>query len=82
MGDGHGLVFLLLEGLFDLVELRSFSNGCLELRGLDTVCLETVGEAVGKVTRVQNENIITRLDEVGSDLVPAESAGTREDKGL
>jgi hypothetical protein len=70
VGNGDELVFLFFKGLLDLVQLRAVSNGSLELSNLDTVCLETIGEAVGKVTSVQDQNIITRLSQVGSNLVP------------
>lgn len=82
VGDGDGLVLLLLQCLLDLIELWAVANGGLELSGLDTVRLETVCEAVGKVTGVEDEDIIARLDQVGGDLVPAEGAGSRDDKRL
>ena len=61
MCDCEDLVLLLLEGLLDLVKLRPVANGCLQLCNLGAVCLEAVGERVGEVTRVQNEDLITRL---------------------
>ena len=82
VGDGDELVFLLLESLLDLVQLRTVANGSLELSSLDTICLETIGEAVGKVASVQDQDIITRLGEVGSDLVPSKGTGTGDDEGL
>ncbi|KAH0389061.1 PLP-dependent transferase, partial [Aureobasidium melanogenum] len=82
MGDGDELVFLLLQGLLDLVQLGSLSNGSLELGSLDAVCLETIGEAVGKVASVQDQDIITRLSKVGSNLIPSKSTRTGDDKGL
>jgi hypothetical protein len=82
VGNGDELVFLFFKGLLDLVQLRAVSNGSLELSNLDTVCLETIGEAVGKVASVQDQNIITRLSQVGSNLVPSKGTGTRDDEGL
>lgn len=52
VGDGDKLVFLLLQGLLDLVQLRSLSNGSLKLGSLDAVGLEAIGEAVGEVASV------------------------------
>jgi hypothetical protein len=52
VSNSNELVFLLLEGLLDLIQLRAVSNGSLELGSLDTVCLETIGKAVGKVASV------------------------------
>lgn len=70
--DGDDFVLFLLQRLFDLVELRAVTDGCLELCGLDTICLEAIGEAVGKVARVEDESVIARLSQVGGDLVPTE----------
>jgi hypothetical protein len=80
--DGDHLVLPLLERLLHLVELRPVADLRLELCDLDAVCLETVGERVGKVARVQDEHLLARLDQVGRDLVPAKRAGARDDKGL
>jgi len=82
VGDGQELVLLLLEGLLDLVQLRAVANGCLELSGLDTICLETIGEAVGKVSSVEDEDIVSRLGQVGSNLIPSEGTRARDDEGL
>ena len=80
--DGDDLVALLLERLFDLVELRALANGRLQLRRLDAVRLEAVGKGIGEVARVQDKGFVAGLDEIGSDLVPTEGAGARNDKGL
>jgi hypothetical protein len=76
------LVALLLQRLLNLVELRSVADGSLELSDLGAVCLKAVGERVGKVACVQDEDLITRLGQVRGDLVPAECAGAGDDKGL
>ena len=82
VGDGDELVVLLLQSLLDLVQLRSVANGSLELCCLDAICLEAVCERVGKVTSVQDKDVIAGLCEVGGDLVPAEGAGAGENEGL
>jgi hypothetical protein len=80
--DCENLVLLLLQGLLDLVKLGSVANGCLELCDLDAVCLEAVGERIGEVASVEDENLISRLSQVGSDLVPSECTRARDDEGL
>lgn len=82
VGNGNSLVLLLAQSLFDLIQLWALAYGCFELCGLDSVCLEAVGKAVGKVAGVQDEDIVTGLDQVGGDLIPAKSSGARDDKGL
>lgn len=76
------LVFLLLESLLDLVKLRSVTNGGLQLCDLGAICVKAVGERVGEVASVKNEDLVPGLSEVGSDLVPSECARARDDKGL
>lgn len=82
VGDSQELVLLLSEGLLDFVQLRTVANGCLELSGLDTVCLEAISEAVGKVAGVEDEDIISGFGQVGSDLIPSEGTRARDDEGL
>lgn len=71
MGDGHELVFLLLERLFDLRQLRAAADGGFELGDVRAVGLEAVGEGVGEVPRVKDEGVVTGFGEVGGDEVPA-----------
>ena len=82
MCDCDDLVLLLLEGLLNLVKLWSVANRCLQLCNLGTVCFEAVGERVGEVSSVKYEDLITRLSQVGGDLVPSECAGAGDDEGL
>lgn len=51
------------------------SDRSSDRRHLRTVRFETVGERIAKITTVQNERLVALLDQVGSDLVPAERAG-------
>lgn len=71
VGDGHELVFLLLEGLFDLRQLRAAADGRLDLGDVRAVGLEAVGEGVGEVAGVQDEGVVAGFGEVGGDEVPA-----------
>ena len=80
--DGQDLVLLLFEGLLHLVELWSVADGCLQLCGFRAVRFEAVGERVGKIASVQNENLVTGLGQIRGDLIPTECAGAREDEGL
>jgi hypothetical protein len=80
--DGNHLVLLVLERLLDFVELRPVADGRLELCHLDAVCLEAVGERVGKVASVQDKHFVAGLDQVCGDLVPTEGAGAGDDNGL
>lgn len=41
VGDGQDLVFVLCEGVLDLVKRGSIANGGLELRSIDAVGLQT-----------------------------------------
>lgn len=76
------LVLLLLEGLLNLVKLWSVTNRCLQLCDLGTVRLEAVGERIGEVTSVKDEDLIASLSQIGGDLIPSECAGAGDDKGL
>lgn len=82
VGDGQDLVLLLLQCLLDLVQLWAVADGRLQLCRLCAICLEAVCKGVGKVTGVQDKDVIAGLGKVGGDLVPAEGAGAREDEGL
>lgn len=82
VGDGQDLVLLLLQCFLDLVELRAFANGRLQLCRLGAICFEAVGERVGEVPSVQDEDVIAGLGKVGGDLVPAKGAGAGEDERL
>lgn len=61
MCDSENLVLLLLEGLLDLIELRSVANRCLELCDLRAVCFEAVGKRVCEISGVENKDIVARL---------------------
>ena len=82
MRDGDHLVVLFFQGLFDLCGRRPLANGRLELRGARAVGLETGREGVGKVAGVQDEGIVTALDQIRGDEVPSQRAGASQDKGL
>jgi hypothetical protein len=82
MCDSNHLVLLILQRLLDLIKLRPVADWCLELCCLDSVCLEAVCKRVGKVASVENKHLITRLNQVGRDLIPAERAGAGDDNGL
>ena len=49
VSESEDLVFLLLECFFDLFQIRSSSDGCLDLINLSTISLDTIGERIGKV---------------------------------
>lgn len=80
--DGDDLVLLFLQGLLHLVELGPVADGCFQLCGFDTVRLEAVGEGVGKVTCVQDKDLVTMLGEIGGYHVPTEGAAAIDDEGL
>lgn len=50
MRDGDGFVRLLLQRLFNLLETRAGSDGCLELCRLSPVDREALSERVRKVS--------------------------------
>lgn len=71
VGEGEELVGLLLESLFDLLERGTVPDGCLDLGGVGAVGLQASSERVGKVTGVEDERILTLLDQVGGHHIPA-----------
>jgi len=79
---GEDLVLLLLEGLLDVRDLRPPANGPVELGDVGAVGAQAVGEAVAKVAGAQDKGILTGLDEVDGDEVPAEGARAVDDEGL
>lgn len=82
VGDGEELVGLLLEGLLDLLERGAVSDGGLELGGVGAVGFQASSERIGEVTGVQDERVLTPLDQVGGDHVPAEGTTAGNDEGL
>ena len=82
VGDGQELVGLLLESLFDLLERGTVPDRCLELGGVGAVGLQASSERVGKVTGVEDERILTLLDQVGGHHIPAQGATAGDDEGL
>jgi len=75
VSESEDLVFLLLECFFDLFQIRSSSDGCLDLINLSTISLDTVGERIGKVpitSLLVNEDPL-RERERGSDLPGVEN---------
>ena len=82
MCDGEEFIFLLFEGSLHLGELGAVANRRFQLGGSDAVGLEAVGEGVGKVAGVQDEDVFVALGKVGSNEVPAEGAAAGDDEGL
>lgn len=82
VGDGEELVGLLLEGLLDLLERGTVSDGSLELGGVGAVGFQASSERVGEVTGVQDERVLTPFDQVRGDQVPAEGTTAGNDEGL
>lgn len=82
VGDGDDLVGLLLKGLLNLLERGAFADGGLELGGIGTIGFQAGSEGVGEVTGVQNQGILTLLDQVGGHDIPAESTTTGDDERL
>ena len=82
VGDGDDLVGLLLQGLLDLLKRGALADGGLDLRGVGAVGFQARGEGVGEVAGVQDEGVLTLLDQVGGDDVPAEGTTAGDDDGL
>lgn len=82
VGDGNDLVGLLLEGLLDFLERGAFTDGGLELGGIGAVGFQAGSEGVGKVTGVQDQRILTLLNQVGGHDIPSESTATGDNEGL
>lgn len=80
--DGDELVFLLLERFLHLVQLWPVPNWGFQLRGFHTIRLEAIGEGVGEVSGMEDEDFFTPLCQVGGDEVPAERATAGDDEGL
>ena len=82
VSDGDHLVLLLRQRLLDLGKLGALANGGLELRDVGAVDLEAVGKAIAKVAGTENQNVLTRLNQVGGNDIPAKSSGSRNNEGL
>ena len=82
MRDRKDLVLLLGQGLLDLGELRSATNLAVELGDVGAVGPQAVGEAIAKVAGAEDEGVLTSLDQVGGDEIPAQGAGAGDDVGL
>lgn len=52
------------------------------MRNLCAICIEAVGERVGKVSGVEDKSFLAWLDQVGSHLIPTESARAGDDERL
>jgi hypothetical protein len=79
---GDQLVWLLLEGLLDLLQGWAVTDGSLEVGDLCAVALETLAEGVAEVAGVEDQGVLAALDQVGGDQVPAQGATTSDDEGL
>ena len=82
MRDGNHGKLLLRQCLFDPLQLRPSADGRLQLGDIGTVKSQAVCEAVAKVSRVQEEDVLALLDQVRRDQIPTKSARSRDDKRL
>jgi len=82
VGDCDDLIGLGLEGLLDFVEGGAVANGGAEVVDVSAIGLQAGTEGVTEVAGVQDESILTTLDQVGGDEVPSEGTATGDNEGL
>ena len=82
MGHRNELVGLLLEGFLNLGKRGAVSDGGLDLGNIGAVGLQACGIGISKVAGVKNEGILTLLDQVRGDHIPAKGATSGHDEGL
>lgn len=85
VGDGDDAVVAAVveQGVLDLVGPRGGAEALRpQLRRLCPVRRQTVGERVGEVAAVEDEDVLARLGQVGGHLVPAEGAGAGQHERL
>lgn len=76
------LVLFLLELCLDVCEGGLVADGRLELCDLGTVDFETLSERVAKVAGIEDEDVLSGLDDVGGHVIPAERARACRDDWL
>ena len=82
VGQCDELVGLLLQGLLDLLEGGTLADGGGEVGDVGAVGFEALAEGIAEVASVEDESILTPLDQVGGDKVPSEGSAAGDDEGL
>lgn len=82
VGGSNQLVLLLGQSLLNLFERRTATNGTIELGDVGAILGQAVGETVTEETGAEDQDILTSLDKVGSNNVPAKSTGSVDDVWL
>jgi hypothetical protein len=80
--NSDDFVLVLLQRFLHLILLRSVANRSLQLGSIGAVGLEAIGKRIGKVSRVEDQNVVSGLCQVRCHLIPAQCPGSGNDEWL